>query len=95
MVFHPLTFNLGFSLCLKMSLLQIAYRWVLLFFFFFFFLIDWDTLCVLVGAFGLFTFRVTIERYGCSAIVLRVKSVFWCTVSVPFWSVLFLGSLFS
>ena len=62
---------------------------------FFFFLIHWDTLCVLVGAFGLFTFRVTIERYGCSAIVLRVKSVFWCTVSVPFWSVLFLGSLFS
>ena len=32
-----------------------------------------DTLCLLIGAFNPFTFRVTIERYEFSAIVLPIK----------------------
>ena len=52
------------------------------------FFIQSDTLCLLIGAFNPFTFRVTIERYEFSAIVLPVKSLLLHIVSVPFWSVL-------
>ena len=42
-----------------------------------------------------FTFRVTVERYEFSAIVLSVMSLFLYIVSVPFWSVLLCGSHFA
>ena len=51
----------------QMSLLYTAYRWVLVF-------IQSDTLCPLIGVFSQFAFRVTIERYEFSAIVLPVRS---------------------
>ena len=67
----------------EVSVLQATYRWV-----FFFFLIYSDTLCLLIGAFRPCTFRMIIDRYEFSAIVLPVKLGFLVMFSVPFQSVL-------
>ena len=48
-----------------------------------------------LGAFRPFKFRVTIEIYGFSAIVLPVRSLFLYIFSVSFWSVWLSKSLFA
>ena len=46
------------------------------------------------GDFSPFTFKVIIERYDFSAIVLPVKLVFMLMLSVPFYFLLLLAFLF-
>ena len=53
----------------KMSLLETANGWVLLFF------IQSETLRLLMGSLSPFTFRVTIERYEFSVIMIPIQSL--------------------
>ena len=83
--FAPPHFQSEGDLGSKPRLLQRAYQWALLFYPIGYPVsVDWG--------FYPFTFRVTVERYEFSAIVLSVMSLFLYIVSVPFWSVLLCGS---
>ena len=55
----------------------------LVFLFLFLFFIHCDTLCLLIGAFNPFIFRVIVDRYEFSAFVLPVKLAFLVMFSVP------------
>ena len=63
----------------KMSLLETANGWVLLFF------IQSETLRLLMGSLSPFTFRVTIERYEFSVIMISIQSLFLWIVPLNFF----------
>ena len=67
-VFYPFTLNLEVSLGLKWVFCRQHMDGSCFF-------IHSDTLCLLIGAFSPFTFRVTTERYEFSASALPVKSI--------------------
>ena len=86
MFLHPLTFHLQVSLGLK----WVSCRQHIDGFCFF---IHSDTLCLLIEALSPLTFRVSIERYEFSAIVLPLRWLLLYIVSIPFSSTSFRLSL--
>ena len=77
MVLHPLTLNLKVSLGLKWVSCKQHIDGS-------YFLIHSVTLCLLIGAFSLLTFRVSTERYEFIAITLLVELKFLVVFSGPF-----------
>ena len=76
--FYPLIFSLYVSLELKwVSWRQHVYR--------FCFCIHWANLCLLVGAFSPFTFKVIVEMYVLTAILLTVWDLVLLVFFLPFF----------
>ena len=77
MVLHPLTFNVKVSLGLKWVSCKHYIDGSC-------FLINFVTLCVLIGALSPLTFRVSTKRYEFIAILMLVELEFLVVFSGPF-----------
>ena len=91
-VFHPPIFNS--CMFLALSLVSCRQHIVGSFFFFFFFLMQFDTPCLLIGAFSQLTFKVLIHKYSCIPNLNLVFQLILCFAFATFFSFLWLDDFF-